>query len=179
MTKPKMTLKELKALINLAHPDYEIPALVFVGIRGYYKKTLGNPDANDRGIYDDALFIVFNEKLIPFNANTDPSRFAPCIANLTPGIWDAYKFDLHRGNYLALCQRSGEVTVLRDGKGLDTGMFGINIHKGGYKKTNSAGCQTIHPDQWAQFIKDAQNCAFELNGKNFKDFSYTYILLEN
>ena len=45
MTKPKMTLKELKALINLAHPDYEIPALVLVGIRGYYKKTLGNPDA--------------------------------------------------------------------------------------------------------------------------------------
>jgi len=182
MTKPKMTLKELHKLLKKKHPDYmmmKIPQLLFVGIRGYYKKTMGDPDANDRGLYDDAIFIVFNDKIFAFNANTDPSKYHPGIANLIPGIWNAYKFDLHKGNYLALCQRSGEVTVKRDGKDLDTGMFGINIHKGGYKTTSSLGCQTIHPDQWSQFIKEAQNCAFEWHGKNFKDFTYTYILIEN
>lgn len=178
MTKPKIKIKELRDLIQKRYPKYELPAFVVVGIRGYYKRTMGNPDANDRGIYDDAIFIIHGDKLYAYNGNTDPSRFKTGIANLLPGIWNAYKFDLHKGNYLALCQRSGEVTVMRDGKDEDTGMFGINIHKGGYKGTSSEGCQTIHPDQWATFIKDAQNCAFEVNGKDFKQNSYTYILIE-
>jgi hypothetical protein len=74
-------------------------------------------------------------------------------------LWRVHKLDLHAGKYLALCQRAGEVTVIRDGIDgdyIDKGNFGINIHKGGYDRVSSTGCQTIYPDQWPSFIATVQ-----------------------
>ena len=129
------------------------------------------PGVNDRGIYDDALFIDAQGTFATFNGNTDPSTYRPGtgfeeatkgIACLNPGVWLVYRFDKHKGQYLALCQRAGKVTVTRDGKKENyehTGEFGINIHKGSYHGTSSLGCQTIHPDQWESFIKlAARSC---------------------
>lgn len=177
--KPQMTKGELEARIKSEHPNFIVPDFLVVGIRGYYKKTMGNPSLNDRGIYDDAIFLMTKNSFKSFNANCDPAAFQKGIANLKNGIYPAYKFDLHKGKYLAICQRSANVTVLRDGKGEDTGMFGINIHCGGVNTTSSLGCQTIPPAQWDEFIKDAQVLARDAYGTDFKKHTITYLLLEN
>ena len=60
--------------------------------------------------------------------------------------------------YEALVQ-ADKVTVSRDSgevgvaPKLDTGFFGINIHRGGYKTVSSEGCQTIYPDLWDTFMR--------------------------
>lgn len=180
-SKPQIKRDELIAKISAAHPGYQVPDFFTCGIRGYYKNSMGKAGVNDRMIYDDAIFVVGKTELFAFNGNTDPSAFKLEIANLKPGIWPVYRFDLHKGKYLALCQRSGPVTVIRDGKGEDTGMFGINQHKGGVWGTSSLGCQTIPPSQWEGnegFITRAQQLAAKYNGPDWKKKTYTYILLE-
>lgn len=127
-----------------------------LGIRGYYFKSMGAADRNDRGIYDDAIFLVTPSAYITFNANCDPSAFKPRIATLKTGKW-LYKLGIHglskpkHLQYKALVQ-AGDVVVLRDGAASERGRFGINIHKGSRNSTSSLGCQTIHPDQWTEFI---------------------------
>jgi hypothetical protein len=167
--KPRLSASELHAMLAAHAIDRKTYPVVVVGIRGYYKNSMGAPGVNDRGIYDDALFIDSPQATVAFNGNTDPSGYRKGkgkgtlkgMATLNPGPWFVHKFGLHRGKYLALCQRAGEVTVTRDGDPpyTDTGDFGINIHKGGYNGTSSAGCQTIHPDQWESFIGLAKDQA--------------------
>jgi len=170
-TTPQTTADQIKALVD-AHQV--LGPVVIVGIRGYYKDTMGVPKVNDIGIYDDALFISAPDCFVAFNANTDPSVAKPGVACLKPGVW-SYKVGIHGLNkppdkrYTALVQAK-EVTVIRDGdfpgspirhtvegiKHEDTGMFGINIHRGGYNTTSSLGCQTIYPKQWDSFIATVQ-----------------------
>jgi hypothetical protein len=127
-----------------------------LGVRGYYRDTMGERGRNDRGIYDDAIALVTPTAYVTFNANADPVRFKPGIANLKCGVWH-YRLGLHNlskakeKQYEALVQ-AAPVTVLRDDAGEDTGWFGINIHKGGFNTTSSLGCQTIYPTQWPGFI---------------------------
>lgn len=138
--------------------------VTLIGMRGYFRDSMGKKGANDRNLYDDAIILVSPYVFATFNANTDPSAFRRAIAVLTPGTWQ-YKLGTHglgkprNKRYTALVQ-AGEVTVKRDDDAsaatstgtLDTGYFGINIHRGGYNTTSSLGCQTIYPDQWAGFI---------------------------
>ena len=140
---------------------------------------MGNPEVNDRAIYDDAIFIVANDEFISYNANCDPRRFSKGIASLKAGVWSAYKFDRHKGAYMALCQRMAKVTVMRDKEGDDTGMFGINIHRGGSFGTSSAGCQTIPPSQWEDFIATSMKLARKYDHEKWANATYTYVLLEN
>src|SRR5688572_11033232 len=116
-SRPKITFTEIEAMIKKEYPLYEIPEILFIGIRGYYKDTMGEAGSNDRKLYDDAIFIMTPTQLFSFNGNTDPGAFKPGIANLKAGIWPVYKFDMHNGKYMALCQRAGKVTVIRDGTG--------------------------------------------------------------
>jgi lysozyme len=126
-----------------------------LGVRGYYRDTMGKPGENDRGLYDDALFVLSPTVFAAFNANTDPSVERPGIATLEPGVW-RYQRGMHginRGNpYPALVQAAA-VIVRRDGGKLDSGWFGINIHKGSRTTTSSEGCQTLWPDQWQGFFE--------------------------
>ena len=151
MKRPKLTLQEAQAIVARYPIDSPVQLL---GIRGYSKRTMGHPLKNDRGIYDDALFILAPELFAAYNANTDPSVYKKSIANLKTGVW-WYKPGKHKFNspegYPALVQ-ADKVTVLRDGAGTHTGWYGINIHKGGYYTTSSLGCQTIYPAQWDSFI---------------------------
>jgi len=148
--KPRLSATELSARIEKFGIDRSRYPVVVVGIRGYYKNSMGAPGVNDRGIYDDAIFVQSAQTMLSCNGNTNPTRYRIAygttsekgMASLDPGAWFVHKFDLHRGKYLALCQRVGDVTVTRDGNPpyKDTGSFGINIHRGGYNQTSSEGC---------------------------------------
>ena len=186
--RPRLSATELRNRIATYAIDRNKFPVVVVGIRGYYKKSMGAPSVNDRGIYDDAIFIESAQVMIAFNGNTDPSKYragsgtgsAKGMATLDPGAWFVHKFDLHRGKYLALCQRAGNVTVTRDGTPpyKDTGSFGINIHRGGYNGTSSEGCQTIHPAQWDSFIAVVQDQMQRYFGDSWRKQIVPYILLE-
>ena len=153
MSRPKLTREELQDWLK--HEALDGYSVILVGKPGYYL-SMGKAGQNDRGIYDDAIFLISPTAFVTFNANTDPSIFRPRIATLRPGKW-LYKIGIHglskpkEQQYKALVQ-AAPVTVGRDGQGLDTGWFGINIHRGGRNSTSSLGCQTIPPDQWPEFI---------------------------
>jgi hypothetical protein len=186
--KPMLTQAQLRKQLVPFTIDRTVHPIIVVGIRGYYRDTMGAPGVNDRGIYDDAIFIDTPDTFAAFNGNTDPSRVRigqgtgaeRGMAVLNPGIWYVHRFDLHKEEYLALCQRTGQVTVTRDGTPpyADTGMFGINIHRGGYNTTSSLGCQTVHPDQWSSFITLAVDHAKRWHGARWNSVVIPYALLE-
>lgn len=193
-SKPAMKQADLAVKLAPFAIDRTVYPLVIVGIRGYYLDTMGKPGVNDRGIYDDAIFIDGTDAFASFNGNTDPSRYNPGygtaegtkgMANLKAGAWFVHKFDDHGskvyGPYPAICQRLGKLTVIRDGNPPyeDTGSdFGINIHKGSYHGTSSLGCQTVHPDQWDSFYGLAKQLAQRYHGDRWKAVPIPYILIE-
>lgn len=150
-----------------------------VGIRGYYKNSMGEAGENDIGIYDDAIFLVTPNDMFAYNANTDPSKYRKGIAMLLPGL-HYFKKGKHGiskpgGGYPAIRPATpGEsLPVSRYGQ---TGSFNgiaINIHKGSLNYTSSAGCQTIYPDQWNDFITKAYK-AMDIEGQKI----IPYILIE-
>ena len=177
--KPKETKQDVLNRLKQKKLLVEYPVYL-VGIRGYYEDTMGKPDQNDVGIYDDAIFIIYPEGSYSFNANTDPSRYRTGIAQLIPGI-HYYRKGKHglskpSGGYPALRPATvGEaLPVTRtDKEGIFDGIA-INIHKGGYKTTSSEGCQTIWPDQWQEFITKVYELMDKHNQKKI-----AYILIEN
>jgi lysozyme len=185
--KPRLSSTELRARFAQYEIDRSKYPLAVVGIRGYYKDSMGAPSVNDRGIYDDAIFIDTDQATVAYNGNTDPSAYragsgtgsSKGMASLNPGAWFVHKFDNHKGQYLALCQRAGSITVTRDGTPPyeDAGLFGINIHRGSYNSTSSEGCQTIHPAQWDSFIGLAVDQTKRYFGSAWKSQVIPYVLL--
>src|SRR5678816_3279307 len=115
-SKPKLTQAEaLKLIAKFSLQEYDLKIL---GVRGYYKQTMGNPIKNDRGIYDDAIFLISSDHFSSWNANTDPSVTRKGVAVLKPGGPYLYKIGLHnmKNPYTALRQY-GRVTVVRDQQG--------------------------------------------------------------
>lgn len=171
---PKISAEDLLKIAPKV--DSKFP-LVIYGVRGYYRDTMGEKGVNDINIYDDALFIKSPNVFAAFNGNTDPSKKETGIATLVPGVYYAHKIGLHKG-YQALSQQMGMVTVMRHAKGLDTGYFGINIHKGGYNTTSSLGCQTIYPTQWDAFIALVVSEAKRLYGNKWDKTTIPYVLID-
>ena len=169
---PKRTLAELEPLLGALSDQVKV-----VGVRGYYRDTMGKVGSNDRGIYDDALFIISPRHFSAWNANTDPSVFRPGIASLAPGV-HRYKRGNHGisrpgGGYPAFrpATKGEELPVLRDGVHSPTPGVAINIHKGSKNSTSSLGCQTIPPHQWSAFY-----AALDGELREFKQASFPYLL---
>lgn len=184
MNRPKLVLEEVMELIKTAPASLEESMAAYVkanrlsqaeaeqyvkqyskayhepikviAIRGYYKNSMGEPDKNDRGIYDDAMVVIGPNYYQTFNANTDPSRYQKGIGMILPG-WHLYKPGKHGISgprpYAAFRPATADESV----PGLRDGQFGIkkiitpNIHSGGEQNVNSAACQTVKKSQWLEF----------------------------
>ena len=167
--------------------------LNIIGIRS----NQGNKITNK---YDDYLVVIYNTdnglKRNIYNITTEPGlklmenpSNVKGTAILAPGQYrGAYKIDKHRGKYDALCQRNKPVKVYRDNNRdkvydynpntLDTGMFGINIHRSNEFWTRatidgySAGCQVFNdPKDFVAFMTIVKKAA-EIWGNCF---TYTLI----
>ena len=148
--------------------------VALVGIRGYYADSMGAKGKNDRGIYDDAIIVLSPSAHATFNANTDPSVYRKGIAVLKTGVHRFRKgnhgISKPDGGYPALrpANAKEELPVERDKEGDSMGIA-INIHRGSYNSTSSAGCQTIYPSQWDGFINLVYS---EMNRYNQKTIPY-------
>lgn len=180
-SRPKMTqadvLKEFAA-----YPELEEYPVKVLGIRGYYKESMGNPVKNDRGIYDDAFFVVGPDFFAAYNGNVDPSSERFGIATLVAPQIVFYKVGIHgisgSNPRQAFRQDSFGIKVLRDGKPGEhkdspASPFWINIHDGGYTTTSSEGCQTLPKDQWPAF-----NTSVKDQLKRAKQTRFPYLLIE-
>jgi len=78
MKQPTLTAAEANNFVRLSGSSISEPVYI-LAIRGYYK-NIGKPAENDRGIYDDALFLIGPDLFLAVNANTDPSRYKPGMA---------------------------------------------------------------------------------------------------
>ena len=154
----------------------------------------------------DDLLVVFHRFMGEWDATyypitTDPSTHylknpinPKGTAILMEGQYKSiYKIDIHKrgkkGGHKALCQRRGKVTVYRDSdkdgsldideETVQTGMFGINIHRGPRNgeadpdnDVFSAGCQVFADDR--HFAEFMAKC--EAGSEAFGN-SFTYTLL--
>jgi hypothetical protein len=179
--RPQLTRDAVVEYLKPLAIDYNSHPLIIFGIRNYQ-----NPGISKRGIYDDCIGILTANEFFQFNGNTEPSRkglnrlHGKGLAVLNTGFWNAYRFDTHNGSHPhpAICQRRAEVKVTRDGGKVETGMFGINIHKGGIMSTSSLGCQTIYALQWDEFYSSAKEIAQRMYGNRWNDVTIPYALVE-
>ncbi len=147
-SRPQRKREEVEQIIAAAGDRSEV---VLVGIRGYYRDTMGKVGVNDRNLYDDAIFLVSPDAFVSFNANCDPSIFKSGIATLVPGVYECVRWR-HKGKSQSL-QIVRDVLV-RDGQiGESVGRRGINFHAGSERETWSEGCQTLPKSQFDAFIK--------------------------
>lgn len=171
--------------------DYNVN---IIGIRN----LLGGNVQDDT--FNDAMVVIYKEngewvKKI-WEVTTDPSlkllkspSNSKGTAILVPGQYrSTYKIDLHNGKYKALCQRLKPVSVYRDRNKdnrldmdkstIQTGMFGINIHRASSSGTTknvgpySAGCQVFASvNDFNEFMRLVERSA-DIFGNSF-----TYTLL--
>lgn len=173
---PQMALEKVR--LRLRENSLAEEKVVLVGLRGYYRDSMGVPGKNDRGIYDDAIFIVSPRHFSSWNANVDPSVFRPGIATLACGI-HPYRRGNHGisrkgGGYPAFrpATKNEELPVVRDGVLVDPRPgVAINIHRGGRNSTSSEGCQTLPPTQWNAFY-----AALDGELKCYKQLNFFYLL---
>jgi lysozyme len=155
-SKPQVSRAEIESILR-AHGVTDKVCLV--GVRGYYRDSMGQPGRNDRAIYDDAIIVISPSVYSTYNANTDPTPWRHGVASLRPGV-HRYRKGNHGiskpgGGYPALrpATKNEALPVDRDGIASPEPGIAINIHKGGNSTTSSLGCQTIPPGQWSSFIE--------------------------
>lgn len=141
--------------------------------------------------FDDLIGLIEKDNITWFTGTTNPGiHWLKNLLNtkgsalLKPNQYlDTWKLALHQGKYEALCQRK-PVTVYRDSNKnnfseetsvVDTGLFGINIHRANPSVIStiidkwSAGCQVLNnPIDFNFLIKRCKE-------SGLKDFSYVLL----
>ena len=170
-SRPKQTREQTETVLrqNLMTLDNA----VLVGVRGYYLDSMGKVGRNDQAQYDDAIFLISPTIYKTFNANTDPQKAGYKHAMLSPGKYEFYK-GKHKGKYDALRPYPEGVRLPCTRDGVVSTCGATNIHKGGYRDTFSEGCQTIWPDQYAEFIRLVYGEMTKYGQKTIR-----YLLIEN
>lgn len=167
--------------------------LNIIGVRKRNNNIVNN-------IYDDMLVVVYNtpcfrRKLNIYQITTEPGLYymnnpinTHGTAILVPGQYrGCWQLGLHKNKYKALVQKK-PVKVYRDNNKdkiydmnpttIDTGMFGINIHRSNETWTRetidqySAGCQVFNnPTDFNAFIRICE----EQRKRYGNSFTYTLI----
>ena len=145
-------MEKFKSLVPVDCRGDKVKVLV---VRGYYLNSMGKKGVNDRAMYDDAIFVVSPDGIQPFNGNSDPSVFRKRVATIKANQAIRYRSGMHgysrKGGPYPAFRQDRICTVYRDGVGDDTGMFHVNLHRGGVNGTSSLGCLTVPPHQWDEF----------------------------
>jgi hypothetical protein len=166
-----------------------------VNIVGVRNMSTGDKVTN---IFDDFITISYKEngiwKFFCWAATTDAGKKGVMefhnkkgVARLIPNQYrTTWTIDKHQGKYDALCQRLANVDVWRDSDRdlifekmlIDSGLFGINIHKAGQDSTWvenwSEGCQVFkRVKDFDSFMSICKKAA-KIHGNKF-----SYTLLES
>jgi len=174
-----------------------IGAVIFEG-QDYDMNIIGerNPEGTSN-IFDDWIHVLFLKEgewqWYVFKCTTDAGLYwlnshdtAILIHNRQ--YRGVYKFGLHRGQYRALVQRGGPVSIWRDrnrdnihdyGGEEHSGYFGINIHRASANRDSevvdrySAGCQVLQsPADFEAFLS-----LLDLQIEHLSSDSFSYTLL--
>lgn len=180
MKTPQLPEEKVRELLKGLVPEHPCAILA---VRGYYTKTMGNPESNDAGIYDDAAFFVHGGGMIATQWNTDPSRLGwnPGVgknfAMLCPGDWffirgphkgktpalrqateeEADKFGIPNHGHFKVFRAKNMADVLKGTARIEEGYYAINCHRGGDATTSSWGCQTEPADDYPRFLREVWN----------------------
>lgn len=168
--------------------------LNIIGIRSDQQNKVTN-------LYDDLLVVIYktpNETWTKqiYKITTEPGTYYmnnPLVSKgtsiMVPGQYrGCYSVGKHRGKYDALVQKKA-IKVYRDNnkdktynlkpETIDTGVFGINIHRSNefsetvYINKYSAGCQVFaNPNEFESFMR-----LCKLQNQYFSGNSFTYTLL--
>lgn len=187
----QVNFKELLESLGYAYFTKGFYNLNIIGVRADKDNRVTNE-------FDDIIIVEYStltgSKQVMFSITTEPGRYymehplnAKGTAILVPGQYrNCWVLGKHNG-YTALCQVN-PVRVYRDGNKdliydlnfskIDTGLFGINIHRSSEYKTlqtvnmYSAGCQVFQsPKDYSKFIN---LCKEQMNRWGNK---FTYTLL--
>lgn len=162
--------------------NYQFPNFHLVGIRS---------KANKPNEFDDLIAVINNNEINWYTCTTNPGQYwllnlanPKGAALLKPGQYkDSWQIGLHQGKYEALTQCK-PISVYRDKDKdnlaeetltIDTGMFGINIHRANPSLISklidkwSAGCQVLNdPKQFNELLTKCKQ-------SGLKQFTYTLL----
>jgi hypothetical protein len=187
-----------KVIWDQDHPGEALPQVYFVMVRGYRETTMGHPERNDVGIFDDAHFLCTPTLFMAENANTDPSKLGwnPGVGKpygmlksnrvwwFYPGAHKGHRPSFRQADDRAVAKMFGipheglfEVTRMwghNDPRNFDEwGHQQVNIHRAALSSTSSWLCLTIPIDRCDAFLQIATD---EL--KRYAQKTIPVILLE-
>lgn len=194
--------QNLKLCLSLVREQFQKKGYAFFEKGDFNLNIIGLRNlSGSADTFDDVMLLLYKEngewvgKEYPITTEPGTNILIKPIVNkgtaiLVPDQYrSVYKIHTHRGGrkYQALCQRNGTVSVWRDSNKdrnpdcegpIDTGMFGINIHRqfGPDDRKNtggvSAGCQVFQSSKDFYEFMAICNQAADIWGNSF-----TYTLL--
>lgn len=115
--------------------------LLLLGIEGYYEDSMGKPDVNDRGIYDDCLVLLTPEAGSEWETRGKPRGFdgdLPTSGRMPRGVYTTFNFNTDPSRYRPGTGFGAQKGMMRVLPGLYFA-HKVDLHKGKYE----ALCQRL------------------------------------